>query len=337
MAATDGQKLAKFQQMSAVQAAEFAKTISAAELHPEAACAGWLLKQSDHVKKFNKRWFVLWPRNLQSGGSGRYLVYYAKPTDLSARGVYKLVPGEYSCVVESNKKYAVALVLTTNVRNKWDQILERVALTSTDTGLATDWALAINSLAHAGSSETKKAAKVPAQLGGALAHIGEEDEEDEEEEETDEEDYSEDKEPRHEYPVQQPSLPQQEQLPQHERQEYAGGTIVSATTPPRVPKLPEPEPEPEPEFDQESYPGAETDQTLLAMGQGSWSPAPGQSRGPWEPSAPPVRHVVWGVQAVYRSYRAWQARNIWRKAKGVNAQIAVVAEMHPSRSLCQDR
>lgn len=32
-------------------------------------CRGrrYMLKMSDHVKKFNKRWFVLWPREAKEG------------------------------------------------------------------------------------------------------------------------------------------------------------------------------------------------------------------------------------------------------------------------------
>jgi hypothetical protein len=59
--------------------AGLAKETSAAELQPGACCTGWLLKRSEHMKKFNKRWFVLWPRDFDDS-CGRILFYFAKPT-----------------------------------------------------------------------------------------------------------------------------------------------------------------------------------------------------------------------------------------------------------------
>ena len=167
------------------RAAEYVKTVSAKDLHSDAACSGWLRKRSEHVKQWNNRWFVLWPK-VPKEGHGRLLVYYSKPNDEQARGSYRLNPGEYSLQTEQTKKNKVCLVLTTNKPNKWDEIIDRIVLSADDVEKAVDWARAINSTGIAAQKKERKAPPA-AQLGGGLGNIIEECDEDEEEEEEEEE------------------------------------------------------------------------------------------------------------------------------------------------------
>jgi hypothetical protein len=168
------------------RAAEYVKSLSAADLQADAACSGWLRKRSEHVKQWNKRWFVLWPKVPQEG-QGRLLVYYGKPNDEQARGVYRLHPGEYSLQTEQTKKHKVCLVLTTNKPNKWDEIIDRIVLSVDDVEKAVDWARAINSTGIAAQKKERKAPPT-AQLGAGLGNIIEECDEDEEEESEEESD-----------------------------------------------------------------------------------------------------------------------------------------------------
>ena len=161
------------------RAAEYVTTLSAKDLQADAACSGWLRKRSEHVKQWNKRWFVLWPK-VPNEGHGRLLVYYSKPNDERARGCYRLNPGEYSLQTEQTKKHKVCLVLTTNKPNKWDEIIDRIVLSVDDVEKAVDWARAINSTGIAAQKKERKAPPT-AQLGGGLGNIIEECDEDEEE------------------------------------------------------------------------------------------------------------------------------------------------------------
>ena len=52
-------------------------------------------KRSDHIKKWNKRWFVLWPAKNRPG-DGRVLFWFDKPGDKKAKGTVKLVPGSFN-------------------------------------------------------------------------------------------------------------------------------------------------------------------------------------------------------------------------------------------------
>ena len=165
------------------RAAEYVKTLSAKDLQADAACSGWLRKRSEHVKQWNKRWFVLWPK-VPNEGQGRLLVYYSKPNDEQARGSYRLNPGEYSLQTEQTKKHKVCLVLTTNKPNKWDEIIDRIVLSADDVEKAVDWARAINSTGIAAQKKERKAPPA-AQLGSGLGNIIEECDEEEEEEESD--------------------------------------------------------------------------------------------------------------------------------------------------------
>jgi hypothetical protein len=165
------------------RAAEYVKSLSAKDLQADAACSGWLRKRSEHVKQWNKRWFVLWPK-VPNEGQGRLLVYYSKPNDEQARGCYRVHPGEYSLQTEQTKKDKVCLVLTTNKPNKWDEIIDRIVLSADDVEKAVDWARAINSTGIAAQKKERKAPPA-AQLGGGLGNIIEECDEDEEEEEDD--------------------------------------------------------------------------------------------------------------------------------------------------------
>jgi hypothetical protein len=56
---------------------------SCTEIEPQCARAGWLFKQSKHVKKWNKRYFILWPKEPKPN-KGRLLFYYNTP-QVSAR------------------------------------------------------------------------------------------------------------------------------------------------------------------------------------------------------------------------------------------------------------
>ena len=51
---------------------------SCAEVEGDCAKSGWVWKQSKHVKKWNKRYFVLWPKQPHPK-KGRLLFYYTTP------------------------------------------------------------------------------------------------------------------------------------------------------------------------------------------------------------------------------------------------------------------
>ena len=51
---------------------------SCVEIEGECAKSGWIYKQSKHVKKWNKRYFVLWPK-VANPKKGRLLFYYTTP------------------------------------------------------------------------------------------------------------------------------------------------------------------------------------------------------------------------------------------------------------------
>ena len=51
---------------------------SCAEVEQDCAKSGWIFKQSKHVKKWNKRYFVLWPKEPHPK-KGRLLFYYTTP------------------------------------------------------------------------------------------------------------------------------------------------------------------------------------------------------------------------------------------------------------------
>ena len=87
--------------------------MSADQASAQAVCAGYMLKMSEHVKKFNKRWFVLWPREANQT-KGRLLLYYTKNNDAKPRGSWPLMPGGYSLRTEADKKFAMRLVITIN-------------------------------------------------------------------------------------------------------------------------------------------------------------------------------------------------------------------------------
>jgi hypothetical protein len=64
------------------------------------ARTGWLWKQSQWVKKWTKRWFVLWP-NAPSREKGRLLFYYLTPQDKRPRGVIPLAPGKFTLMTSA--------------------------------------------------------------------------------------------------------------------------------------------------------------------------------------------------------------------------------------------
>lgn len=225
------------------RAAEYVKTLSAKDLHSDAACSGWLRKRSEHVKQWNNRWFVLWPK-VPKEGHGRLLVYYSKPNDEQARGSYRLNPGEYSLQTEQTKKNKVCLVLTTNKPNKWDEIIDRIVLSTDDVEKAVDWARAINSTGIAAQKKERKAPPT-AQLGGGLGNIIEEcDEAEEEEEEEEEESGSE----RDESDGDGASTGESEADKGSALPSLASATGMQEGIPPLLLEPPEPEPESEPEL-----------------------------------------------------------------------------------------
>ena len=103
------------------RAAEFVKTISASELQADAACSGWLRKRSEHVKKWNKRWFVLWPASgskwaakhnetkwAESHGPDRtqqLLLYYESETAPAPKGIIPLQPDRFVAENEAGNEY----------------------------------------------------------------------------------------------------------------------------------------------------------------------------------------------------------------------------------------
>jgi hypothetical protein len=64
---------------------------------------GYLWKRSDHVKKWHKRWFVLWPAEVRPG-HGRVLFWFASPRDTKPKGTAKLVPGAFNILTQQTSQ-----------------------------------------------------------------------------------------------------------------------------------------------------------------------------------------------------------------------------------------
>jgi hypothetical protein len=65
------------------------------ELEGNCARKGWAWKRTKHVKKWKRRYFVLWPQE-PSPTKGRLLFYFTTDTDQRPRGVIALVPRKFS-------------------------------------------------------------------------------------------------------------------------------------------------------------------------------------------------------------------------------------------------
>ena len=65
---------------------------------------GYLWKRSDHIKKWHKRWFVLWPGAVRPG-HGRVLYWFAQPGDSKAKGMAQLVPGSFNIVTQDGQRH----------------------------------------------------------------------------------------------------------------------------------------------------------------------------------------------------------------------------------------
>ena len=319
------------------RAAEFVKTISASELQADAACSGWLRKRSEHVKKWNKRWFVLWPKYPHEG-DGRLLIYYSKPTDAKARGVYTLKPGQYSLQTEQTRKHNICLVLTTNKPNKWDEVIDRVVLTAEDVEKAVDWARAINSTGIATPRKERKAPPLQ-DLGGGLGMVIEEgDEEEEEEGESDDEDtesVSGSSEASSREFVTPDSAP-------HAAEEGVPPLLLSSAS------APEPEPEPEPEPTPPALaassrrirlPGSKSASNLAVEEEKPPQLAPKLSPTSLSPEAAMATAAAGGGDTAFGSDSPRLTRaNRWRKGRGASepSLTGELQERRPSLSLTQD-
>ena len=320
------------------RAAEYAKSLSAAELQADAACSGYLRKRSEHVKSWNRRWFVLWPKKPLEG-HGRLLIYYSKPTDEQARGVYRLHPGEYSLQTEQTKKHKVCLVLTTNKPNKWDEVIQRIVLSVDDVEKAVDWARAINSTGIALPKKEQK--KMPvAQLGAGLGDIIEEMDDEEDEEEDDDEDGSgEDGESDGSVATSNADSEDSPFTP------ALGGAVVQEGIPPLLLSQLQPEPEPEPEQQPElagATPKGSRSARIRSSKSASGLPldgtAPRLSPSSLSPTAAAADAAEGGDKAfgVAETASTVSKATMWRKSsKRGNSTPELLEERRPSISITQ--
>lgn len=105
---------------------------------------GYLWKQSQWVKKWKKRWFVLWP-NAPHRDKGRMLFYYLTPQDKRPRGVIALAPGSFTLMTSPGrtvKDRDFPLCLMIKLQGKRNDDLELATDNETE---VMSWAHAINS------------------------------------------------------------------------------------------------------------------------------------------------------------------------------------------------
>jgi hypothetical protein len=76
------------------------KSTPSAELQAGCAHRGWIWKRSQHIKKWNRRYFVLWPAAADPR-RGRLILYYRSPDDRKPKGAIQLVPGRFTLTTES--------------------------------------------------------------------------------------------------------------------------------------------------------------------------------------------------------------------------------------------
>ena len=124
--------------------AESAQDLSAASLEAPAR-TGYLWKQSQWVKKWKKRWFVLWP-NSPHRDRGRMLFYYLTPQDKRPRGVINLVPGSFTLMTTEgrtvkDRDFPLCLVIKLHKKRAESFLLA----TDSETEVMA-WATAINSI-----------------------------------------------------------------------------------------------------------------------------------------------------------------------------------------------
>ena len=109
------------------------------------AKSGYLWKQSQWKKKFNKRWFVLWP-NAPVPNKGRILFYYDTPQDKRPRGVIELTPGAFTLMTSAGRSVKdrdFPLCLVIKLQNKRR---ESFLLATDNEPEVMAWAHAINSI-----------------------------------------------------------------------------------------------------------------------------------------------------------------------------------------------
>ena len=109
------------------------------------ARTGWLWKQSQWVKKWEKRWFVLWP-NEPSREKGRLLFYYLTPQDKRPRGVIPLEPGKFTLMTSAartvkERDFPVCIVIKLHTKRK-----ESFLLGTDNEKEVMAWAHAINAI-----------------------------------------------------------------------------------------------------------------------------------------------------------------------------------------------
>lgn len=106
---------------------------------------GYLWKQSQWVKKWKKRWFVLWP-NAPHRDKGRMLFYYLTPQDKRPRGVIALAPGSFTLMTSNGRSvkdrdFPLCLIIKLHGKRKHDSL---ELATDNETEVMA-WAHAINS------------------------------------------------------------------------------------------------------------------------------------------------------------------------------------------------
>ena len=103
---------------------------------------GYLWKKSEHRKKWNKRWVVLWPATARPG-DGRTLYWFAAPGDPKAKGMVKLVPGAFNAQTASGHSKKERNFPLTMVLEMPDR--ERVHLAADNEREVLAWVAAIQS------------------------------------------------------------------------------------------------------------------------------------------------------------------------------------------------
>jgi len=136
---------------------------SCVEIEDDCARSGWVWKQSKHVKKWNRRYFVLWPKE-PKGNKGRLLFYYTTPQvcppparrtawrealvtlaldaqDSKPRGLIPLVPQTFTASIErvapdaqKGTSLSSALIIKLCEKGALDQVTDTYQLADDNEG-----------------------------------------------------------------------------------------------------------------------------------------------------------------------------------------------------------
>ena len=107
---------------------------------------GWVWKRSAHIKKWNRRYFVLLPPG-DTVDSARLLLYYTTDAGpVKPKGLIRLLPGGFGVSTEHmpQREWPIALCLTTNPPQAHDEVRQRVLFAAENEERTLAWAAAIS-------------------------------------------------------------------------------------------------------------------------------------------------------------------------------------------------